>query len=133
MCQITISFTITFRDPRNQAILQQLIREVKALNSMFLTEHIKGMWVYMSAFICILPSMHEHITSVFVLCLTDTAYRFYRTRTEEESSETREGIREEQDEKEAWEDYKSEQKFGLIKDPFVYHTSVELVVPFINY
>ena len=33
----------TFKDKHNQAILSRLVREVKSLNSTFLTEYIKGM------------------------------------------------------------------------------------------
>ena len=42
------SFRVTFRDSRNQAVLQKLIQEVKALNPMFLVEHIKGINVCVS-------------------------------------------------------------------------------------
>ena len=37
------SFKVTFRDATNQAVVQRLVRAVKALKSMFLAEHIKGM------------------------------------------------------------------------------------------
>ena len=40
------SFRVTFRDSRNQAVLQKLIQEVKALNPMFLVEHIKGIQMF---------------------------------------------------------------------------------------
>ena len=35
---------VTFKDKKNKAVVNTLVREVKALNSTFLTEHIKGMW-----------------------------------------------------------------------------------------
>ena len=34
--------SVTYKDSRNQAILSKLVREVKAQNQTFLTEHIKG-------------------------------------------------------------------------------------------
>ncbi|XP_065915539.1 uncharacterized protein [Dysidea avara] len=52
---------ITYKDRQNQGVLDRLIREVKALNPVYLTEHIKG-----------------------------AAYRFYRSKTEEESIKRRE-------------------------------------------
>ncbi len=39
-------FSTTFKDPENQSILDRLVREVKALNSVFLTQHIKGISYY---------------------------------------------------------------------------------------
>ena len=85
-------------------ILETKLPEVIALNSMFLTEHIKGMWVYMPAYICIL--------SIFDRCSVQVLENNWGGIFKE----MREGVRKEQDEKAAWEDYKSEKKFGLIKD-----------------
>lgn len=35
-------FRVTYKDPKNQAVVDRLIGEVKALNPEFLTQHIKG-------------------------------------------------------------------------------------------
>ena len=40
-CHFTSS-RVTYKDSTNQAVVDRLIREVKALNPEFLTQHIKG-------------------------------------------------------------------------------------------
>ncbi len=40
-------FRVIFKDDQNQVTLNRLLKEVKALNSGFLTEHIKGTRIFM--------------------------------------------------------------------------------------
>ena len=42
---LSLDFSVTFKDPHNQHVVNTLIQEVKALNPSFLTQHIRGMVV----------------------------------------------------------------------------------------
>ena len=65
----------TYKDCENRAVLDCLLREVKALNPSYITEHIKGTcaWWLNGG------TIHWPIFDI------DAAYRFYRTRCEEAS------------------------------------------------
>ena len=41
-CSVCLIFSVTFKDQHNQEVVSTLIREVKALNPPFLTQHIRG-------------------------------------------------------------------------------------------
>ena len=42
LCAVLQLSRVTYKDPRNQVVVNRLILEVKALNPEFLTQHIKG-------------------------------------------------------------------------------------------
>ena len=72
---------MTYKDSHNQTVLDRLVREVKALNSVYLTQHIKGI----ATLIIILVIIELFPSSTY----TDAAYRFYRSRCEETSTKRR--------------------------------------------
>ena len=51
---VTVKFVVyrcTYKDPENRAVLDCLLREVKALNPSYITEHIKGIYRWLKGFI----------------------------------------------------------------------------------
>ena len=69
-------FRVSFKSPENQATLDRLVREVKALNQDFLTHQVSGKSI--------------NIMYVYnIICHVDAAYRYYRSCCEQKSIERR--------------------------------------------
>ena len=77
-----LPFRVTYKDSVNQSVLDRLLREVKALNPEFLTQHIKGIRINNKV-----PYSIAIPTVGYIF--TDAAYRFYRSRCEDESAKRR--------------------------------------------
>ena len=71
---------MTYRDSSNQAVLSCVVREVKALNPVFLTQHIKGLYVAVfTYFVSDVNYSLAHETPLFCrFCIS-----VYRSRCEE--------------------------------------------------